>query len=153
METRLATPEDIPALCRLYEDFFACNAALQPGYYRAGQERGAYPESVVAADDADIIVAAEVGAILGFLHIRQAHTPPFDAFVPHQYAEIVDLFVAAPHRETGVGTKLMETAKQWARARELDYIELFVLSNAKDAIRFYTQGGFAEVSQTMRFTL
>ncbi len=153
MEIRLATPGDVPALSRLYEAFFACNAALQPEYYRAGQESGAYPQSVIEAANAELFVAAEAGELLGFLHIRQAHTPPYDAFVPHPYAEVVDLFVAALHRKKGLATKLMDAARQWARARSLDYMELLVLPGAEDAARFYEQGGFAVAARTMRLSL
>ena len=47
----------------------------------------------------------------------------------------------------------MAAAKKWAKERNLDYIELFVLSNAEEANAFYEREGFETVSRTMRYVL
>lgn len=153
MEIRLATLSDIDPICRLYEEFFAYNAGLQPKYYKAGKEAGEYPKSVIASEDSDIFIAVENGEARGLIHVRQARTPPFEAVAPHKYAEIVDLIVTAARRRKGAGSMLMDAAKQWSRARNLDYIELFVLSDAKGEFLFYEREGFVTVSHTMRCTL
>lgn len=153
MEIRLVTLDDIAAICRLYEEFFAHNSGLQPSYYRAAAETGGYPKSTMEDNAADIFVAVENRELVGFLHIRESKTPPFDAFVPHRYAEVIDFITTAAHRGKGIGTMLMDAAKQWAKARNLDYIELFVLSEATEETRFYQHKGFVPVSQTMRCTL
>ncbi|MDR2665313.1 MAG: GNAT family N-acetyltransferase [Oscillospiraceae bacterium] len=101
-------------------------------------------------NDSDIILAVENDLVLGFIHIRKVRTPPFDSIVPHNYAEIIDFIVTAEHRKSGIGSMLMEAAKQWTKIRNLDYIELFVLSNAKDEYCFYQYKGFVTVSHTMR---
>jgi GNAT superfamily N-acetyltransferase len=54
----------------------------------------------------------------------------------NHYAQIIDFIVTAAHRKKGVGTKLMDAAKEWAKKRGLDYIELFVLSGAIDERSF-----------------
>ena len=153
MEIRLATLGDIEPICRLYNEFFAYNAGLQPQYYRAVKESGEYPKSTITSDASDIFLAVENGAVIGFIHVREAQTPPFDSVAAHKYAEIIDFIVAAAHRKKGIGSALFDAAKQWSKARNLDYIELFVLSNAEDANRFYRRENFAAVSHTMRYSL
>ena len=153
MEIRLATLDDIKPICGLYNEFFAYNARLQPQYCRAGKEKGAYPKATITSDNSDIFLAVEDGVAVGFIHVRQAQTPPFDSIVPHKYAEIIDFFVSAAHRKKGIGGELIDAAKRWSKARSLDYIELLVLSNAEDANRFYRRKDFATVSHTMRYPL
>lgn len=153
MEIRLATLNDISEICLLYNEFFAYNASLQPTYYKAGKESGGYPKSIIESKDSDIFVAIDSDKVAGLIHITEAKTPPFDAFVPHNYAEIIDFITTAEYRKKGIGTKLMDVAKQWAEARNLDYIELFVLNEAKDEIDFYEHKNFVSVSHTMRCTL
>ena len=153
MEIKLAGLGDIASICQLYNEFFAYNAGLQPVYYKAGKEDGAYPKSIIESEASDILIAVDEGEVVGFIHIREAKTPPFDALVPHNYAEIVDFITTAAHRKKGIGSLLMDAAKQWAKARELDYIELFVLTDARDEIRFYEHASFVPVSHTMRCPL
>ena len=153
MEIRLATLRDVEQICRLYGEFFAYNAALQPEYCKAAQESGEYPKSVIADENADILIAARDDTIVGFVHIRKAQTPPFSSVVPHSYAEIIDYLVAAPYRKQGIGAKLMDLAKRWSKAQNLDYIELCVLSNAQEALEFYQRNDFVTVSHTMRCPL
>lgn len=153
MEIRLAAFNDIDQICALYDEFFAYNASLQPKYYKAGKEGGEYPKSVITNEDSDIFVAVENGIACGLIHVKQAQTPPFSAIAQHKYAEIIDFIVTAPCRRKGIGSGLMDAAKQWGRARNLDYIELFVLSDARGEFLFYEREGFVTVSHTMRRAL
>lgn len=153
MEIRFATLDDIEAISLLYNEFFAYNADLQPEYCRLSKESGAYPKIVIADNNADLLIAVENDTIVGFIHIREAQTPPFDSVIPHKYAEIIDFIVTASYRKKGIGSKLMDFAKQWSKSRNLDYIELSVLTNAKEAFHFYDQKDFVTVSHTMRYTV
>ena len=153
MEIRLATLDDIDPICQLYNEFFAHNAGLQPQYYCAAKESGEYPKGTITSDSSDIFLAVESGIAVGFIHVREAQTPPFDSVAPHKYAEIVDFFVTAAHRKKGIGSALLDAAKRWSKAQNLDYIELFVLAGAEDEYRFYRHRDFATVSHTLRYSL
>jgi len=153
MEVRLATSDDIDALCPLVSELFAYNAVLQPRYCAADIESGEYPKSIIESDNAAFLVATKGGAMVGFIHISQMKTPPFGSVVPHRYAEIIAFMVTATHRRQGIGSKLIDAAKQWSKARKLDYIELITLNNAGDALRFYERENFATVSYIKRYTL
>ena len=153
MKIRPATLSDIEALCPLLNEFYAYNAELQPAYCRADHESGEYPRAIIESGDADFLVAVENDAVLGFIHISQTKTAPYGSIVPHDYAEVLAFMVTAPHREQGVGSLLIEAAKQWSKARNLDYIELISLTNAKEASSFYDHKDFAVVSHIRRYTL
>lgn len=153
MDIRVAVLEDVTEICGLYNEFFEYNSSLQPEYYRYGKETGSYPESTIASNESDIFVAVDNGKICGFIHVKEAETPPFDAFVPHKYAEIIDFIVALSYRRCGIGTMLMDAVKQWSKSRGLEYVELSVLSNAKGEKLFYEQENFKTVSHTMRCPL
>ena len=153
MKIRLAESNDIPQICGLYHEFFIYNSIQQPQYYKKGIEKGSYPKNVIENNSEDIFVAIESNVIIGFMHITEESTPPYDCFVKHRYANIIELFVTKNHRNKGVGGLLIESAKLWAKARELDYIELNVLVENENGIQFYSHKEFKAVSQVMRYTL
>ena len=153
MEVRLATVNDIKAICPLLTEFFAYNATLQPMYCQADKERGEYPKTTIESGHSDFLIAIENGAVIGFVHINQTKTPSYGSIVPHNYSEILAFMVTASHRGQGVGSKLIDAAKQWSKDRNLDYIELISLTNAKEANRFYDHKDFVTVSHIRRYTL
>jgi len=153
MKIRAATQNDIEALSSLLTEFFAYNANLEPMYCNANIESGEYPKTIIESDDADFLIAEENGIVLGFIHINQAKTPPYDSIVPHNYAEIMAFMVTASFRQQGIGDKLIEAAKKWSVERNLDYIELTSLANAKEATGFYDKQGFVAMSHIRRYGL
>ena len=153
MDIRIAVHEDIEQICSLYNEFFAYNAEKDPVYFKAGKETGEYSKSVIDSNGSDLIVATLNNDILGLIHIREGKTPPYDALVQNRYAQIIDFIVTKTHRKKGIGAQLMNAAKEWAKNRNLDYIELFVLQGAVDERNFYERNGFNTVMQTMRHML
>lgn len=153
MEIRLATLNDIEALCPLLTEFYAYNAALQPIYCSEDDENGEYPRAVIESGNADFLIAIQNDAILGFIHIEQKKPLPYGSIVPHDYAEIIAFMVTTPHRKQGVGSMLIEAAKQWSNARNLDYIELFSLTNADEANLFYDNKDFVTYAHIRKHTL
>ncbi len=156
MNIRLATPDDVKAVSALYEAFFAFHAELQPEYCRAAQEGGGYPMHIIESESEALFVAevAEVdAAIVGFLHVLESKTPPYDSVVPHAFAECVDLYVAPQYRKRGIAAALLAAAKDWAKRRRLDYLELKVVANNHAAIGFYERRGFRTALHTMRAPL
>lgn len=154
MKIRTAVLNDVPSICKLYEEFYAYNASLQPNYYCAVEEKGGYPQSVIKNNKSKIFVAVnEEDTIIGFIHVEENITPPFPSVAAHGYVEVIDFFVTDNYRKKGIGSMLINEAKRWGKSLGLDYIELFALTNAEGAINFYEHEGFELVSQTMRFSL
>ncbi|MGL4675701.1 MAG: GNAT family N-acetyltransferase, partial [Wohlfahrtiimonas sp.] len=75
---------------------------------------------------------------------------PYVAIIPYNYAYIIDLAVTEKSRGLGIGTLLLDAADQWAKARNLDYLELGVLENNLGAKKLYEKLGFESMSTIMR---
>jgi len=153
MEVRLATLDDVGNFCHLFTEFFAYNAALQPEYCNAIIEDGKYPEAVIKDENSDIFIAIENDLIVGFIHVIESKTLPYASIVQHNYAEVMAFMVTASCRRKNVGSKLMSAVKEWGTTRNLDYIELVTLSNAKEAHAFYDRYGFETKAHVMRCAL
>ena len=153
MKIKLATLNDIGQICSLNHEFWHHNADLQPEYYKETKESGEYPKDVINNENSDIFLAVEEDKIVGLIHVKESQTLPYDSIVQHKYAEVIDLIVTKSYRRKGIGSQLMNVAKEWSKMRNLDYIELFVLSNAKNENLFYEHYGFDIVSHTMRYKL
>lgn len=65
----------------------------------------------------------------------------------------MDIVVAPTQRSKGVGKKLFQEVKNWAKTKNLEYIELSVLIQNKNAIRMYEKIGFVECSKVMRMNI
>ena len=153
MEIRLADLSDIEQICQLYHEFWQYNAQRQPDYCSEATESGEYPKSVIESEHADIFVADADGALVGLINVRESKTLPYDAIVQHRYAEVIELHVKSECRRQGIGSKLIDAAKQWSKVRNLDYIELISLVNAEEANSFYDNENFITVSHVRRYTL
>jgi len=153
MEYRTAGLNDVEQISMLYQEFFTYNAAQQPLYYRPAIEGGGYPKHIIANEQEELFIAVENDKAIGLLHIAQAQTPPHDCFVPYKFANVVDLYIQPGYRGKSVGAELMNLAKYWAENRGLDYLELNVLAENENAVRFYEREGFQAVSHIMRINL
>ena len=60
----------------------------------------------------------------------------------NKYAYIEDIAVAKNHRKTGIGTKLVSKAIEWAKSNDLCGLMLETQDNNLLACRFYSELGF-----------
>jgi acetyltransferase len=115
-----------------------------------GMALGAAPGSDVAvltelhrralAEPGRVIVVAEVdGELVGMAHV----VPSGAANAPHR-AEIQRVAVAAAHRGTGVGRRLMAAVEEEARGRGLTLLWLTTHDGA-DAAAFYESVGYTRL--------
>jgi ribosomal protein S18 acetylase RimI-like enzyme len=63
-------------------------------------------------------------------------------------AELVSMWTAPSHRQTGVGRLLVDHIANWIAARNVSTLLLMVTSNNASAIRFYEKLGFARTGRT-----
>lgn len=153
MTIQIATLKDLASICSLYQVLFANMALLQPEYFKESPVGEAFPKSTIESDKGDIIIAVENEVVVGFSHVNEQETPPYGCLVPHKYALLIDLVVDPSYREKGIGTTLIDATKQWAKLRGLDYLELCVLFENKDAARLYERENFKTVMHKMRYKL
>jgi GNAT superfamily N-acetyltransferase len=128
---RAGTLEDIDQVLAMYEWLFAPPGSRPP---RWDAERAAAALGrAVAADDAVVLVA-----LLGdeFVGVCTA----YDELESVRFGRrvwIEDLAVHPERRSLGIGKRLLDEAKDWARARGAEHLELDSAEARADAHRFY----------------
>jgi putative acetyltransferase len=91
-----------------------------------------YPNAAVfVAEDDD-------GRIVGRLSIARDQHPA------SRHVADLGLMVAMSHRRQGIGTRLLETALEWARESEVRKLELHVFPHNEAAIKLYEKFGFVQ---------
>lgn len=65
-----------------------------------------------------------------------------------QRAELVSMWTAPSHRQSGVGRQLVNHIVDWTRGRSVSTLLLMVTSNNAAAIRFYEKLGFSRTGRT-----
>ena len=153
MRIRIAEEQDITEIESLYSQLFSAMAALQPDFISPAFADRAFIRKNIEETESDILIAEENGNTEGFLLIQEKKTPPYDCFIPHRYAYIMDICVDECSRGKGVGTMLLQQARAWAKERNLEYIELGGLAGNEGASRLYEKMGFSDVQKTMRCRL
>lgn len=154
MIIRMATVQDIEAILSLYSILFSEMAALQPDRMQAAEQDRDFIVSNINNDKFHLLVAEDGnGNIKGFAIAQEQRTPPFNCLVPRTYGYVFDLMVSQDARNLGIGQKLLAGMKKWAQENHYSHLELSVLSQNVDAIRFYIREGYQEASRTMAMTL
>ncbi|SCJ91374.1 putative acetyltransferase [uncultured Eubacterium sp.] len=153
MKIRPATMADMDSICRLYDTLFREMADLQRDYFQMTSQNRDFLSSVIEGEAGDVLLAEEEDSLIGFALVQESSTPPFGCLIPHRYAYLMDACVAEEQRSRGIGRLLIEAVKTWSEERNLDYVELNVLSNNTRAIALYEREGFAEEMRTMRCKL
>ncbi len=150
---RDAVPADRKAIAEIYRTLFEAMSNLQPQYIQAAEQDPDFILKIITESKKDILVAQCGVQLLGFALVLMTHTPPYRCFVPHPYANLLDLAVLPDARGNGLGTLLLQAVKNWAKAYGADYLELGALSNNQEAIRLYEREGFRECLKTFRASL
>lgn len=150
---RDAVPADRKAIAEIYRTLFEAMSNLQPQYIQAAEQDPDFILKIITESKKDVLVAQCDVQLLGFALVLMTHTPPYRCFVPHPYADLLDLAVLPAARGKGLGTLLLQAVKSWAKAYGADYLELGALSNNQGAIRLYEREGFRECLKTFRANL
>lgn len=150
---RDAVPADRKAIAEIYRTLFEAMSNLQPQYIQAAEQDPDFILKIITESKKDILVAQCDVQLLGFALVLMTHTPPYRCFVPHPYADLLDLAVLPAARGKWLGTLLLQAVKSWAKAYGADYLELGALSNNQGAIRLYEREGFRECLKTFRASL
>jgi GNAT superfamily N-acetyltransferase len=131
VEIRAARTEEIDELVAAYDWLFAPPGSKPPMWDpAAAAERLA---QAISGDSAEVLVAEVEGAIAGFVTV-------YDEFNSVRFghrAWVEDLAVDPHRRSQGLGKRLLDAAKDWARARGASHLELDSAETRADAHRFY----------------
>jgi RimJ/RimL family protein N-acetyltransferase len=137
---RRAEPKDAEGLTRLGEA-----VGSEPegwlvttnGWRQVSDERR-YLRAIRRYPNAAVFVAEDEGLIVGRLSIARDQHPA------SRHVADLGLMVAMTHRRQGIGTRLLETALDWARQSEVRKLELHVFPHNEAAIKLYEKFGFVK---------
>jgi ribosomal protein S18 acetylase RimI-like enzyme len=84
-----------------------------------------------------LLVAVDGDRIVGYLGVH-----------PHdEYGYVLGMFIDAPYRGQGLGTKLIDEAEGWARDRGIEALHLLVFPHNERARALYLRTGFVEIER------
>jgi GNAT superfamily N-acetyltransferase len=130
-------PDDLPGLP---------NLLAQLGYPMPAEEAARRLAAVQATPGHAVLVAVREGAVLGLMHLflRPALEKPPEAVVQA-------LVVEAGLRGSGLGTRLLRAAEDWARAHGQPSVSLHSGAQRAAAHAFYAAQGYARVGSAVLF--
>lgn len=146
---RKATNNDISAIAELYREQFREMAKLIPDFIKEGDQSTEFIENTIANEESNILIYENDDMIVGFILLQAKTRPDFEFMHPGKYCYIMDIIVTENHRGKGFGTALMIAAKNWAKERNCNFINLDVLVNNPGAINLYEKLGFIPKAQEM----
>ena len=121
------------------DDIDAIN--MQPEHFRKSVRSVDYLSGLINDEKTDFLLAVIGEEAVGFSLLFEKETKDISLLVPCKYAYIQDFVVKETCRNKGIGAELMDASKRWAKERGMDYLQLSVLPENKDARRFYRRHG------------
>jgi len=150
---RSATVEDIDAINELFFELDTGAINMQPEHFQRSTRSNDYLLGLIQDGKSDFLLVVLDEKIIGFSLLFEKETANISLLVPCKYAYIQDFVVTEKCRNKGIGSKLMDESKQWAKNRHMDYLRLSVMPDNKNAQRFYIRHGLMEQMITMECTL
>jgi diamine N-acetyltransferase len=140
-------PDDREALrglvLELHETLRPLNIDLAPGETILD----AYFEHLLRTQDAThgaLFVAEQGARLVGYVCLFGRVPPPDPDEIDQAHSYIADLYVQPDFRRQHVGERLLKEAEEHARRLGVHKIELEVLGDNREAIRFYRTHGYTD---------
>ena len=146
---RTATIDDISAIAELYREQFMEMTKLIPNFIKEGDQSTEFLENTISNENSDILVYENNGEVVGFILLQAKTRPDFEFLIPGKFCYIMDIIVTETQRNKGIGTALMNSAKEWAKDLDCNFINLDVLINNPKAIKLYEKLVFTPKAQEM----
>lgn len=153
VKIRRAAPGDVPRIKPLYRQIIARLAELAPLYRVDCEQDEEFIKEAITSESSDILVAEDDGAITGFALLEARETAKLAGVAQRRYAFLMDLCVDEKLRGSGIGSALLSACGEWARTKNLEYLELNVLEANEAARRLYERTGYKKTVNVMRMEL
>ena len=135
----------VESLAALFaEDSGTRDSTMDAGYPRSYGEQG-FTE-LMAMPDRLILVAEADGTVVGHLTGRIDEPNPIRLIA---VATLASMYVRPAHRRQGVGARLVEQFREWARDRDAGRMSVTAYTANDGAIRFYQRHGFVPYSTVL----
>ncbi|MEM8559471.1 MAG: GNAT family N-acetyltransferase [Bacteroidota bacterium] len=151
---RRAQPDDLDAALRLWAHLDAEQARLDSTLATAEDAQALWAaefDALVGTEAGGFFVAVVDGAVVALITARLLTPPPL--YASDLYAFVDELVVDQAARQRGVGARLVEAVRVWAREQGVSRIEARVVAGNSGALDFWGRVGAEEVARTVRLKL
>ena len=135
--TRAAAPDDADLVGRLLHDF---NVEFNSPTPSTETLTGRFRE-LLTRDDVLVQLAISGGEVAGFAFLTLRPTPYYDG----SFAQLEELYVLPPLRDSGIGAVLLGGSVERIRAKGAGEIHINVDEIDVDTRRFYERHGFVNI--------
>ncbi|MGE3107130.1 MAG: GNAT family N-acetyltransferase [Phycisphaerales bacterium] len=111
--------------------------SVQLGYPASVPETSDRIEACIRREGEALIVYERAGVVVAWLEVQRRH-----AMESGEWAEIVGMVVDERRRGEGIGTAMVEWAKDWTRQQGLTRLRVRTNQRRTDAAAFYERRGF-----------
>lgn len=159
METivRQAKEEDFPRVLELLYDISSIHHEGRPDIFKKGSAKYDQKDFIEILDDKDkpVFVAVDqvTGQVSGYAFCQCINNKENNVLHPYRSLYIDDLCVDRSMRNSGVGKKIFQAVKEYARMNDYHHIDLNVWELNKSAIRFYESCGMETQKRKMELKL
>jgi len=147
---RLATEQDLPAIVDLWLRMMREHEDFEERLELTNLAPAAYQSYLLlhsGKPNSHIAVAENDEGIQGFCCAYVSQNLPM--FAPQQFGYISDLFVVPPFRGQGIGTQLLNHAREWFVRRGIRNMQVQVYSHNENGLGFWKARGFTPFFQRM----
>jgi ribosomal protein S18 acetylase RimI-like enzyme len=139
MIIRLANIMDIEKILLLEEQVFNFHLKVRPDLFDREKRpfNYEYMKYCIENKNGEIFIAEDDNKIIGHCIVSIREMTDHEAFYDMKNVEIEDLCVDEQYRKKGIGKKLFEEVKKYAKENGIKYIELQVWEFNKNAREFY----------------
>ncbi|GHU19211.1 hypothetical protein FACS1894163_11890 [Spirochaetia bacterium] len=144
MEFKLAEIKDISRINELFYELDSDAIETQPEHFQRGDRTNEYYENIIMDNKSDFILVILDDKIIGFSLLFEKEVKGLSLLVPCKYTYIQDFIITKKQRNKGIGKKLLEISKKWAKEHGTEYLRLSVIPKNTKGIRFYKNNGMNE---------
>ena len=155
VEVRRASPADVADLAGLYLENHRFQAELVPEVLcepsAEWTTEGLTTELLLMLrrPEQAIFLASSDGLTVGLVDVLVVDAPMSEGAVSRRYARVDNLVVTTDRRSSGVGSRLMGAAEEWARSKEIAELEVKIWDRPGGPLRFYETLSYVTISRSM----
>ncbi len=154
-EIRSAEERDINGILKLLEDIKQLHYKGRPDIFTDGGTKFDYAQilNMLTSNHEHIFVAASENELLGYLFTEIKHSKNHPVMKDSICLYVHDLCISESARGKGIGKKLMDYAKTFAKESGCQRIELNVWEFNQGAVKFYENYGMGTQRRQMEMPL
>ena len=153
---RRAEPKDAPRISALLRQVLEVHAAVRPDMYRSGTQKYSETDVLNLLNDPACVLFVETDEndrVRGYAISFVQEIQDDGIIVGRREMYIDDICVDECTRRTGVGQRLFEHVKAYAKEAGFDWVTLNVWNDNKTALAFYKQMGLSERKTILEYRI